>query len=283
MVQVTVGVPTYNGEAFLEQCLAGLAMQDHPDFKVVILDNASTDRTPDIAQDMCASDPRFEYHCNPETVPATENFRTVWSLADSPYYLWRADDDLSSSKYLTELARVLDENPDADLAVGQLEKRFEDRSEWVETPDVTGMSAADRAAMALRETIPYWFYGMWRNNGVLAPIWDRQAQYGRLWAWDHLAMLPTLLAGRVEFTTTTTFTQRFLDHEYYLLAPCEKLKARRSYSRLAYDIMAQNAFQSPDLAQALEDHIERRVAKLWSNRRRCALELLSFGLNAKRR
>ena len=101
MAQVTVGVPTYNGETHLEESLLALVAQDHPDFRVIVLDNASSDRTAEIAQDICSSDLRFFYHRNVETVPATVNFRIVWSLADSPYFLWRADDDVSSPSYLS--------------------------------------------------------------------------------------------------------------------------------------------------------------------------------------
>lgn len=282
MAKITVGVPTYNGETYLEESLKALHEQDHDDFKVIVLDNASMDKTAEIAQDFCAMDMRFIYHRSAETVPATENFRNVWALADSPYFLWRADDDLSDPNYLSALSKVLDDEPDAALAVGKLEKRFPDHSRWFDAPDISHQPLQQRAISALKLTIPYWLYGMWRNDGRLAQIWDAQNAYGWLWAWDHLAMLPTLLEGKVAFTNDTSFTQRLLDHDYYLLAPCEKLKARRRYKELAGAMLRRNSFQSQELQDALEAHIEKRVAKLWSNRRRCALEKLSLGLVARR-
>ncbi|MBT8410544.1 MAG: glycosyltransferase family 2 protein [Octadecabacter sp.] len=282
MAKITVGVPTYNGETYLEESLTALRAQDHDDFKVIVLDNASTDKTADIARDVSVMDTRFAYHRNRETVPATENFRTVWALADSPYFLWRADDDLSEPNYLSALSKVLDAEPDAALAVGKLEKRFPDYSKWFDAPDISHLPLEERAISAVKLTIPYWFYGMWRNDGRLSQVWDAQNAYGWLWAWDHLAMLPTLLEGKVAFTNDTSFTQRLLDHDYYLLAPCDKLKARRRYKELAVAMLAKNSIQSQELQDALEIHIEKRVAKLWSNRRKCALEKLSFGLVARR-
>ncbi len=269
MAQVTVGVPTYNGETHLEESLLALAAQDHSDFQVIVLDNASSDRTAEIAQDMCGSDPRFAYHSNPVTIPVIENFRAVWSLADSPYFLWRADDDLSATNYLSELTNVLQADPEASLAVGNLERRFTDRTKFTKAPNLPHGPPGQRAPETLLQTLPYWIYGMWRNTGVLEPVWDTQRRYGWLWAWDHLAMLPTLIAGRVTCTQSTTFIQRVQDHDYYVLTPCEKLRARKRYKALAQEMLAEDAAHSAAVAQALETHIEQRVARLWSTRRRC--------------
>ena len=41
---VTIGLPVYNGEQYLEQALDGLVAQTLTDFELIISDNASTDR-----------------------------------------------------------------------------------------------------------------------------------------------------------------------------------------------------------------------------------------------
>jgi glycosyltransferase involved in cell wall biosynthesis len=47
---VSVGLYVYNGERFLEETLRSILNQTFTDFELIISDNASTDRTGEIAQ-----------------------------------------------------------------------------------------------------------------------------------------------------------------------------------------------------------------------------------------
>src|SRR4029079_7035481 len=58
---VSMGLPVFNGEQFLEQALRSLLSQTFEDFELVIFDNASTDRTGDICRDYGARDRRITY------------------------------------------------------------------------------------------------------------------------------------------------------------------------------------------------------------------------------
>lgn len=48
---VSVVVPVYNAERYLRQSLDSIAAQTYPNFEVVVADDASTDRSPEIAED----------------------------------------------------------------------------------------------------------------------------------------------------------------------------------------------------------------------------------------
>ncbi len=114
---VTIGVPVYNGEAMLGDMLSSLEAQTYERFKVVICDNASTDKTPEIAQAFCARDPRFTYHRNPENIGAAPNFNRVWDIDHStPYYKWAAHDDIYAPTYLERCVAVLEREPEVVLA-----------------------------------------------------------------------------------------------------------------------------------------------------------------------
>jgi glycosyltransferase involved in cell wall biosynthesis len=56
---VTVLMPVRNGERWLEQSLSSVALQTARDFEFLVVDNGSTDRTPEILAQACASDKRF--------------------------------------------------------------------------------------------------------------------------------------------------------------------------------------------------------------------------------
>lgn len=47
---VSVVVPTFNSEGFLERCLASVRGQTYPNIEVIVVDNYSTDRTREIAK-----------------------------------------------------------------------------------------------------------------------------------------------------------------------------------------------------------------------------------------
>jgi CDP-glycerol glycerophosphotransferase len=57
--RISVVVPVYNVEAYLEECLESLAQQTMADLEIVMVDDGSTDESPQIAERFAARDPRF--------------------------------------------------------------------------------------------------------------------------------------------------------------------------------------------------------------------------------
>jgi CDP-glycerol glycerophosphotransferase len=57
--RVSIVVPVYNVAAYLETCLESLAQQTMRDLEVVMVDDGSTDASPEIAERFAARDPRF--------------------------------------------------------------------------------------------------------------------------------------------------------------------------------------------------------------------------------
>ena len=63
---VSIVVPAYNAERFLDEALASVCAQSHRDIEVIVCDDASTDRTPVIAQS--TGDRRVRYLRNDRTL-----------------------------------------------------------------------------------------------------------------------------------------------------------------------------------------------------------------------
>lgn len=110
--RVTVGVPVYNGERYLAQCLDALLAQTYPHLVVIVCDNASSDRTPEIALAYARCDARVTYHRNPENIGCPRNFTRVFSMAQTPYFRWAAADDLSAPTALARCVDVLERHPE---------------------------------------------------------------------------------------------------------------------------------------------------------------------------
>ena len=117
MAQVTIGLPVYNGAEYLEKCVSCIRDQTYRDIEVLIFDNCSEDATGEIALRYCAEDTRFRYHRQPENKGAVRNFLEVLEAAQSPFFMWRAADDISDLNYVEVLLGLLLSHPDRDLAV----------------------------------------------------------------------------------------------------------------------------------------------------------------------
>ena len=78
---VSIGMPVYNGERYLEKSLVALLDQDYGNFELIISDNASTDRTPEICRAFVAKDGRVSYSRNDTNIGAVKNFNRAFELS----------------------------------------------------------------------------------------------------------------------------------------------------------------------------------------------------------
>jgi glycosyltransferase involved in cell wall biosynthesis len=113
---ISVGIPLYNAEKYVQGALDAIAAQTFRDFEVVISDNASTDQTYDICREFAAKDPRFRIVRNGTNLGASKNFNRVFELSNAPFFRWAAYDDLMGPRALEVCLAALQQNPDAVLA-----------------------------------------------------------------------------------------------------------------------------------------------------------------------
>ena len=97
---IGIGVPVFNGEDFLAECLESIAEQDHERIDVVISDNASTDATDEISREFASNDPRFRYVRQPENLGAAGNYNYVMLHSRGDYYKMAAHDDVLGPGFL---------------------------------------------------------------------------------------------------------------------------------------------------------------------------------------
>ena len=105
---ISVCTPVYNGERFLEQCIKGVLAQRHENFEYIIVDNASTDRTPEIIESFRVQDSRIKVFRNPSTVPVIDNFRTcAGHCSDNAAWIkYALADDYLYPNCIEEMLRV---------------------------------------------------------------------------------------------------------------------------------------------------------------------------------
>lgn len=108
--RLSIGLPVFNGEDYVEQAIDSILSQTYTDFEFVISDNASTDRTEEICRSYAAKDPRIKYFRNPKNIGATQNWYRVLDLASGEYFASVAHDDLYARDYMEKCISVLDQD-----------------------------------------------------------------------------------------------------------------------------------------------------------------------------
>lgn len=113
--RVTIGVPVFDGENYLADALDSLLAQTYTDLEIIVCDNASTDRSGEIAEDYARRDPRVFYHRNQINLGPCRNFNLLVELAGGEFFKWAAHDDLIEPTFVARCVEVLDAEPDVVL------------------------------------------------------------------------------------------------------------------------------------------------------------------------
>lgn len=137
--RVSIGMPVYNGENFIEPAIRSILDQKFDDFELIISDNASTDRTEEICSDFAASDPRVRYFRQERNLGAAPNHNFTVERARGEYFKWSAHDDVMEPELLERCVEVLDRYPDVQLAFPRT-LRIDERGDITgKYPDYGGM------------------------------------------------------------------------------------------------------------------------------------------------
>ncbi len=113
---VTIGMPIYNEERFLQHALDSLLAQDYENIQILISDNASTDSTGDIGRRAAADDGRVTYTCTEQNIGSAGNFRRVADMAKGNYFMWAAGHDEWSTDLISASVASLEANDTAAIA-----------------------------------------------------------------------------------------------------------------------------------------------------------------------
>lgn len=117
--RVSIGLPVFNGEKYLEEALDSILAQTYPNFELIISDNASTDHTQRICRAYATKDSRIRYYRNKRNLGASKNFNFVFKLSSGEYFKWAAYDDSLAPDFLLKCVSVLDNDPSIVLCASE--------------------------------------------------------------------------------------------------------------------------------------------------------------------
>lgn len=281
--RVTIGVPVRNGESEIETCLACLSNQTYRDIAILVHDNASADRTAEIVAAAMRKDPRIHYYRHAADIGALANFASVLAAAQSPYFMWRAYDDLSSADYVERLVAALDAHPDAALAASRTETlRVQANRCRVRLPPKPGAGPRTRLAAErwmIRRLQAGWFYGLYRREFLVETMSFVKREFHFVWAWDFLLLAATVLRARIIGVPEVTFTHRLTGAPKQYSSSeltAERVALVRNYWQVLEMLIAEKKlplYQRVLHRAIFLRHVKRRVAK-WPILLRAAIKSL---------
>ncbi len=108
--KITIGLPVFNGEKFIQKKIESLLSQTFTNFKLIISDNASTDSTSRICKEFESKDNRIQYFRQKETIDPILNFYYILEKTNSEFFLWTAVDDVLHLEFLEKNLEMLEKN-----------------------------------------------------------------------------------------------------------------------------------------------------------------------------
>ncbi len=140
---VSIGLPVKDGDSYLDEAIRSILGQTYTDLELIISDNASTDRTEEIARGWTASDSRVRYVRNPADIGAAPNFHQCFRLARGKYFKWAAHDDLLHPKYVELCVEAMEMSPEVALAHTTAEQIDAEGAVVGQIPNIPDVASSD--------------------------------------------------------------------------------------------------------------------------------------------
>lgn len=112
---VSVFIPAYNAAPFLARAIESVFAQTYQDFDLWVIDDASTDHTPEVITPYLSHD-RLTYVRNRRNLGMSANWNKGIELAQGKYIAKLDADDFYHPGFLKEIVSVLEANPSVGLA-----------------------------------------------------------------------------------------------------------------------------------------------------------------------
>ncbi len=113
---VTVIIPCYNCEKYIEQTLDSVLNQSYSDFKIIAIDDCSTDTTLQILKEYSKKYSKVKIHSNKENLGVAHTRNKGVKMSNFPYIAFLDADDVWEKEKLAVQMKYLIENTEVDVA-----------------------------------------------------------------------------------------------------------------------------------------------------------------------
>ena len=118
--KITVLLPVYNGEKYLNKCIDSILNQTFKDFTLLIIDDKSTDKSLDIIKSYSSNNSQVLLVQNKSNIGLTKTLNKGVNFTNSKYIARIDQDDISDSYRLELQEKFLSKNPDRTISFNVL-------------------------------------------------------------------------------------------------------------------------------------------------------------------
>lgn len=119
---VSVFMPTYNHEHYISESIESVLSQDYDNMEIIIVDDASTDRTPEIIKEYDRKYPGlFKIKINEKNLGVTQTCNIILSMCTGKYVAFTSGDDIWLCGKLNKQISWMEAHPDCVLSYHDVE------------------------------------------------------------------------------------------------------------------------------------------------------------------
>ncbi len=119
MASIDVAVPNYNYGRYLRTCVESILKQEGVSVRVLIIDNASTDDSLEVARSLAAEDCRVQLVLHQRNLGTHASFNRGIDWAEADYFLLLFSDDFLVAGALGRALEVMEKNPSVAFCYGR--------------------------------------------------------------------------------------------------------------------------------------------------------------------
>lgn len=112
---ISVIVPTYNSERYIEKCITSLINQTYKNIEILVIDNNSKDSTRDIVKRFQNKDSRIILIKNEKTFFVGYSRNVGLNNAKGDYISFMDSDDFAEPKFMETMLSKFEENPECNI------------------------------------------------------------------------------------------------------------------------------------------------------------------------
>lgn len=124
---ISVLITSYNYEKYIKEAIESVRNQTFKDWELIIVDDASSDKSLDIIKEAAEKDNRIKVFCNKKNIGLTKTLQKALEFASGEWIGILESDDMWASDYLAQKIEVIHEHKDAGIIFNDVEIIGDDR------------------------------------------------------------------------------------------------------------------------------------------------------------
>ena len=126
MKKVSIVLPSYNGEQYIEQAIQSVLEQSYLNWELIIVDDCSIDGTASIINHYAQKDSRIQVIHNTENQKLPRSLNIGFRRAAGDYFTWTSDDNYYDPDAIEVMVSFLESNPQYGLVYCDMNDLYED-------------------------------------------------------------------------------------------------------------------------------------------------------------